>query len=309
MTPMHPSIRPLATLSFLVTLGCNQRDDSPAQGRSVPRGPQSPANRFDPATAHRGDSVAGLEMDSVQTQRTPSGEWIGTVRFTGSLLIDGRTFRHPDGDDYPFPCFEADSGSGHRLPRWAGDERRPWFCFENHVDARTRFGGPAPDRPATIRIDRFTINRNLSDAVNSARLVDVVSLATSETRCFTTSGSVLSRRPGTVVPGPPGLTGWLTLDRLAAPGADSGTARLVDSDRRALGAMWHRISGDSIRLVGFDDFLRVEMRLASTGAALTGLAVATSDAALAPDSSGRRAPYRREWRIVGRQTPCGSGPP
>src|SRR5688500_17653829 len=97
---------------------------------------QSVANRFDPARAQPGDTVASLVLDSIDRQRTPSGEWIGSARFAGAMLVSGRTFRHPDGDDYPFPCFEVDSASAAQLPRWAGDERRPWFCFENAADAR-----------------------------------------------------------------------------------------------------------------------------------------------------------------------------
>jgi hypothetical protein len=71
-------------------------------------------------------------------------------------------------------CFEADSASASRLPRWSGDERRSWFCFGNRHDA-TRALGPASDGvPATIVIERFTINRGLSDQVNSAWFVQLV---------------------------------------------------------------------------------------------------------------------------------------
>lgn len=66
---------------------------------------------------------------------------MGIARFEGSAVRSGHTFSHPDGAGYPFPCFEADAA------------------------------------PATIRIDRFTIHRNLSDAMSSARLVEVISLA------------------------------------------------------------------------------------------------------------------------------------
>jgi hypothetical protein len=108
--------------------------------------------------------VVGLVLDSIHRERTPPGEWVGTARFTSMITINGRTVRHPDGDDYPFPCFEADSASARPLPRWAGDERRPWFCFENREHARLHFGGVARNQPATIRIDQVTVHRNLSDA-------------------------------------------------------------------------------------------------------------------------------------------------
>ncbi len=98
------------------------------------------------------------------------GSWVGMARFEGTLELDGRTMPHFE-PDVRAVCFEADSASAARMPRWSGDERRPWLCFENGDDARTRLGDPSARRPARVRIDRFTIHRNLSDAVNSARLV------------------------------------------------------------------------------------------------------------------------------------------
>jgi hypothetical protein len=76
-------------------------------------------------------------------------------------------------------CFEADSASAASLPRWEGDERRPWFCFENGAAAAKLLGAPEEERDAPIVIDRFTIHRGLSDQVNSARLVRVVNSSSS----------------------------------------------------------------------------------------------------------------------------------
>jgi hypothetical protein len=225
-------------------------------------------------------------------------------------MLAGRTFRHPDGADYPFPCFEADSATSSRLPRWKGDERRSWFCFENPEEASARLGGPAPDRPATIRIDRFTIHRNLTDAVNSARLTAVGSTTAAPvvavTRCFVTPESVLARKPNTVAPGPADLTGWIRLDPGSTP--DSGPARLIDSDGRSLGATWRRVAPDSLVVVAFDDFIRVEMRVAVRDSAVTGTATAHSDAALERDSAGRLGEFRRRWPVAARHAPCHAGP-
>jgi hypothetical protein len=90
--------------------------------------------------------------------------------------------------------------------------------------------------------------------------------------------------------------------------ADSGTARLVDSDGRALDATWHRIDSDSILVVGFNDFVRVEMRLAVTQDALVGSAAARSDAATERDSAGHSVPFRRQWTMEARRTSCDSVP-
>ena len=294
-----------AVTALLFASGCNAKPSAQPASDSA-RVAASAGNRFDPGTAQRGDSVVGLVLDSIARTRTPSGDWVGSARFIGVVTVSGHTFRHPDGDDYPFPCFEVDSSSALRLPRWAGDERRPWFCFENAAHAKDWIGGVTTDKPFVIVVDRFTINRSLSDAVNSARLIGgdrpIIAAGPVERSCFRTATSILARKPGTVAPGPAGLTGTLLLEGLTA---DSGAARLVDSDGRALGARWRRFGRDSILVVGFDDFMRVEMRLGTTDRTLRGAAVATSDAATERDSTGRMVSFRRAWTITTRPASCG----
>jgi hypothetical protein len=107
-------------------------------------------------------------VDSIAAQRAIDSSWVGTARFGGEINLDGALTRHPDSDVRDV-CFEADSASAARMPRWAGDERRAWFCFSNSDEARRLL--PADTGHARIVVDRFTINRNLSDAVNSARLL------------------------------------------------------------------------------------------------------------------------------------------
>ena len=173
--------RPILTPFLLLVAICcrSAANDQPAADSSAPR-PAQAGNSFDPATARPQSTVAGLVLDSITKQRTPSGEWVGSAWFSGSVPLTGATFRHPDGDDYPYPCFEADSSSATRLPRWLDDSRRPWFCFENTADAKARLGVASGVRKSIV-IDHFTVHRNLSDAVNSARLIEVVP-AVSHTR-------------------------------------------------------------------------------------------------------------------------------
>jgi hypothetical protein len=294
----------------IAPLGCERGpDDRAADTPSVRRSEPRADNSFDPATIRAGDTIVGLVVQNIERQRTPLGEWVGSVRFTGMLTLSGHTFSHPDGADYPYPCFETDSASARRLPRWEGDQRRSWFCFENAQAARARLG-TSPGRPATIRVDSFTVHRNLSDAVNSARLIDVISKSdtsvTATVYCFVTPGSVLARKPGTVAPGPADLVGWLQLDR--PPGARNGNARLIDSDGRNLGATWERLDFDSIAVVGFDDFLRVRMRLSVTDSLASGSATAASDAATERDGAGRPVPFKRAWRVQARRATCDSVP-
>jgi hypothetical protein len=117
--------------------------------------------------------VGDVVADSLAVRVALDSTWVGTVRFTGELILSGQTLRHFDADSRAL-CFEADSASAARMPRWAGDERRPWFCFENQAEAVRVLGPPSEGVQVTIAIEAFTIHRGLSDEVNSARFVRVI---------------------------------------------------------------------------------------------------------------------------------------
>jgi hypothetical protein len=114
--------------------------------------------------------VGVLTIDSIDAERAIDSSYIGTARFRGEVELSGATFRHPDPDlGQQLTCFGPDSSSAARLPRWVGDERRAWFCFTNNDGAARSLGPPGDGVRATIVVDEYTIHRNLSDAVNSAR--------------------------------------------------------------------------------------------------------------------------------------------
>lgn len=131
---------------------------------------------FNAATLKSGDRVGELVADSVSAQQAAvDSTYVGTARFRNKITLGGHTVRHPDADlSRTAICFEVDSASATRLPRWSGDERRPWFCFENRAEAARSLGSASEGAGATIVIDRFTIHRGMSDQVNSARLVRVI---------------------------------------------------------------------------------------------------------------------------------------
>ena len=132
-----------------------------------------PGIRFDPHTLRPGARVGSLVVQSVEARRAVDGSWVGTARFAGELKVTGRRRPHPD-PELGAVCFEVDEGSAAAIPRWAGDERRPWFCFDNAEEARRLLPHTAADaRPVTAVVDGFAIHRGLSDEVNSAHLVRV----------------------------------------------------------------------------------------------------------------------------------------
>jgi ketosteroid isomerase-like protein len=127
-------------------------------------------------------------------------------------------------------------------------------------------------------------------------------------RCFESDLSPFGRSgPGTAGSGP---GGWLRLESSARP--DSGAARVEDAGGASLQASWRRIAADSVLITGFDDFVRVEYRLAMWGGGTSGPAVLTSDAELVPDGEGGLRELRREWTFQAAAVPCErlpGGPP
>ena len=170
--------RTLIIVGALAT-GCERADTprtaasgSPA-GESVAARPYRPGVRFDPARIAVGDRIAGVVVDSLAVRQAFDSTLVGVARFRGEIALTGRTLRHHDHPEVRAVCFEADSASGERLPRWRGDERRPWFCFDDLPRAERLLAPPGVERDASIVVDRFTINAGKSDEVNSARLVVV----------------------------------------------------------------------------------------------------------------------------------------
>ena len=100
--------------------------------------------------------------------------------------------------------------------------------------------------------------------------------------------------------------GWIRLG--PATGADSGGALLADADGATLHGVWTRRAPGAIRILAFDDFLRVEIDALQSPDTLHGDALATSDAELVRDSTGRLRDLRRTWSISGRVAACDSLP-
>ena len=144
---------------------------------STPATPPAPASlpgiTFDPATLTRGTKVGTLTADMLTVSKASDSSLVGSVRFDGELTLTGRAIPHFDSGVNEV-CFEADAASAAGIPRWIGDKRRSWFCFTNQPEAQEALAALREVRPATVVIDRLTVHRGLTDQVNSARLVRVV---------------------------------------------------------------------------------------------------------------------------------------
>lgn len=150
-------------------------DATPPDTASVPAEPSPTAALFHPDSVQPGDTVAGMVVEAKDVARSfPDGEWIGTVRFAGAVTVSGITRLHPDGPESPALCFELDRESTVRLPRFAGDERIGWFCFDDPDQAGRMLAKPPAKVRASIVIDRYTYTWAHSDVVNQARLARVV---------------------------------------------------------------------------------------------------------------------------------------
>jgi hypothetical protein len=151
-------------------------DSAPPSAVAPRRDPFRPGIRFHPATLRSGAQVGELVLDSIVVDGPLiDSTYFGVAWFRGQLQLSGWTHRHADSDVSDVAlCFEVDSASAARLPRWLGDERRPWFCFGNRVAAARALGPPSEGVRATLVIDRLTIRVSGSDDFNTANFVRLV---------------------------------------------------------------------------------------------------------------------------------------
>lgn len=186
---MRPLIRPYAAavlLSIAVLAGCDRvgigssADTGAANDSAIDpalAGGSGTPLAFDPDSLRDGDTLGTMVVARRDLRIDHEGRWVGTVHFTGEVTLSGRYHPHFDYPEMRSTCFEVDDDSAARLPRFAFDERRVWFCFENQEDAARSLGPPGSSGDATIVIDRYSTIHSFTDAVDAARLVRVVSRA------------------------------------------------------------------------------------------------------------------------------------
>ena len=126
--------------------------------------------RFDPDSIAIGQRFGPLTVSRLSISKAYDSTRVGSAWFSGEIDLSGRVMRHPDSDVDQL-CFEADSLSAARMPRWLDDARRPWFCFRDGKAAGRALGSVPSDSLARIVVDSFVIHRGMSDEVNTARLL------------------------------------------------------------------------------------------------------------------------------------------
>ena len=131
---------------------------------------------LDPAQHAVGATLTGLRLTGLTA--TPSteepGGWVGSARFAGTVNVSGHYGSHPAYPELGELCFFPDAASGERLPRFANDHRKTWFCFTNRREAVQRLAPPPSSGTAEIVIDDFHYVFEHSDVNNAARLVEVL---------------------------------------------------------------------------------------------------------------------------------------
>ncbi len=81
-------------------------------------------------------------------------------------------------------CFIPDAKSEKAIPRFAGDDRRAWFCFSNLSAAMKGFALPAGRKGCGMRgtahivVSDYVVSREGGESVDKARLERVLSKST-----------------------------------------------------------------------------------------------------------------------------------
>lgn len=163
-------------ISGCALLQGNASESSVTPEASTPASPEEPQtntpdNRFDPRKIEPGDQLLGLEVVSVEANSVPNYGVTGKARFRGEVTVSGTYKSQEEGT----PCFYVDEASASKLPRFQGDERIVWFCFNNPEEAKKAIGSVGTEgKKAAIVINDYETVYYPSDVYDTATLVRVV---------------------------------------------------------------------------------------------------------------------------------------
>jgi len=144
---------------------------SGADGNKVEKvaGKSQENNIFDAREWRPGDSIAGLEIESLQAQPGNNPDYSARIKFKGFLSLSGKYKNYQNdkilGDNV---CFYADEKSEFKVPKLIHDERYTWFCFTNKEAAKKELGPPGSEGEIKIKIADYQIKYAPSQIWNLA---------------------------------------------------------------------------------------------------------------------------------------------
>ncbi|MEQ9670607.1 hypothetical protein [Coleofasciculus sp. G2-EDA-02] len=174
----HPTAIALISLLCLLStaLFAAKTNPSPTSTKDLSFDLKAVDNRFDPRKLEPGNKFMGLEVVSVQADSLPNYGVIGRVKFRGQIAVTG-TYEpnHQLPGNTEIPCFVVDEAAAIQLPRFQGDDRQVWFCFNNPEAAKQQLGGEdTQPKKAIIVIDDYETVYYPSDVFDTATLVGVI---------------------------------------------------------------------------------------------------------------------------------------
>ncbi|MCF8011815.1 MAG: copper-binding protein [Clostridiales bacterium] len=133
-------------------------------------------NRFNAHKTQTGDNIMGLKINSVSTKKIEwSEKYQARVIFSGKLPVSGTYIHYDDNallEDQV--AFELDKDSAEKLPELNIDNRKNWFLFTNHNEAKKKLGPMGSRGKAVIIINNFTIDyRPGTESYNYAKLLSI----------------------------------------------------------------------------------------------------------------------------------------
>lgn len=132
-----------------------------------------PSNVFNPSELKVGDHFLGLKISEMKVV-CKQEKYIGKVTFQGEAIVSGVYDLSYPLEDSEGICFEIALQAEKNLPRMLGDDRQPWFCFDNQEKAKKVFNGSKNAFFAKIVINDFQIIYEPKGVFNRANLVKVI---------------------------------------------------------------------------------------------------------------------------------------
>lgn len=171
--------RSLLCAAVLLLAAACRPDDGVAPPPEVRQTPTPPdAIILHPERVGPGDAIGDFRVLSLNPHQQTDDLWYGSAELEGTVVLSGEYIDYhpvPVLSDPDSPCFRPDDESARQLPRFPGDERGAWLCFDNADEALRVLGVPTSDgERITVEISRYSYAHVPRDDVNMATLSRVL---------------------------------------------------------------------------------------------------------------------------------------